>query len=323
MPAPQVRSMTVIRPTHFYAGQYIERHAERRSDEAWLRAALNSKPAFVPVWRGRVLVARQSEHMAPVLFARAQLREPPRLEEIVFLGEFQGVACFAVALDGEDAPPADGDFLELRTISGELQRDDAGLLGYARAMILWREKHRYCGRCGTATHSINGGHALKCGDEQCGLVQFPRLDPAIIVLVTDGERVLLGRQAAWPADRYSTIAGYVEVGESVEEAVAREVREETGVTIATVAYHASQPWPFPASLMLGFFAHAHNTQIARGDMELEDARWFSREALRGGQIILPPPQAISFDLIETWYDRGVERPLRAEPDVRIASFAQR
>lgn len=315
--------MTAIHPTHFYAGHYIERRAERRTDEAWLRAALSSNPAFVPVWRGRVLVEQQSERIAPVLFTQAQLHEPPRLEEIVFLGEFQGTACFAVALEGEDAPTSAGDFLELRAVSGELQRDDAGLLGYARAMILWREKHRYCGRCGTATRSINGGHALKCGDGLCGLMQFPRLDPAIIVLVTDGERALLGRQAAWPAHRYSTIAGYVEVGESVEEAVAREVREETGVTVAAVEYHASQPWPFPASLMLGFFARAHGAQIDRGDMELEDACWFSREALRSGQIILPPPQAISFDLIETWYNRGAERPLRAEPAVRIASFAQR
>lgn len=316
--------MSRFHSPHFYAGNYIDRLAERRHDEAWLRGAWQSGAAFVPVWQGRVLVARDADNAHAVLLGSAEVHEQIQPEHLIFLGEFRGLACFAVELTGDLAPQVPrGDFQDLRMIGGELRRDEAGLLGYARAMILWRDKHRYCGRCGTPTHSTNGGHAVKCDNEACALTQFPRLDPAIIVLVTDGERALLGRQAAWAADRYSTIAGYVEVGESVEEAVAREVYEETGVTIDAVEYHASQPWPFPSSLMLGFFARASDPRIHRGDMELEDAQWFTRAELRAGRIILPPPQAISFDLIETWYDREAERPLRTEPGVKIASFAQR
>ena len=143
------------------------------------------------------------------------------------------------------------------------------------------------------------------------------------MLVTDGERALLGRQAAWAARRYSTIAGYIETGESLEEAVAREVREETGIEIHDVRYHSSQPWPFPSSLMLGFIAHAKTTDINCNDMELEDARWFSRADLIEGAAILPPPQSISFRLIETWYDCTAVRPLREEPTIKITSFTQR
>jgi len=241
------------------------------------------------------------------------------------LGEFRDKLCFAVELHSATALelPESAEFHELRAVGGLMDRDEAGLLGYARALLMWRDKHRYCGRCGSPTISINAGHVLKCSNATCNLQHFPRLDPAIIVLVSDGERVLLGRQAHWPAGRYSTIAGYIEWAESIEEAVAREVREETGVIVDEVEYHSSQPWPFPSSLMLGFIAHAITTAIERTDMELEDARWFTRAELADGVVALPPEQAISFRLIETWYDRNAERPLRAEPNAKTASFAPR
>jgi NAD+ diphosphatase len=316
--------MTSLRqPQNFYAGNHFNRLAERRRDAEWLAALLaRGEASLLPLWQGRSLIAGGAQSPAIALLAQHTINVPP--QELVFLGEFRGQHCFAVELQGETAPLSaeHGEFHELRLVGGQMDRDEAGLLGYARALLMWRDKHRYCGRCGAANHSINAGHTLKCSNDACGLQHFPRLDPAIIVLVTDGERVLLGRQAQWPQGRYSTIAGYIEWAESIEEAVAREVREEAGVVIDEVEYHSSQPWPFPSSLMLGFIAHAVTTEIERTDMELEDARWFSRADLAGGAIILPPPQALSYRLIETWYDRGAARPLQAELVAKVAAFAQ-
>jgi NAD+ diphosphatase len=198
-----------------------------------------------------------------------------------------------------------------------LPAEEAGLLAYARAMVHWREQHRYCGRCGTRTIAAQGGHVMQCPNPACALQLFPRLDPAVIVLVTDGDRALLGRQPAWPPGRYSTIAGFVEPGESLEDAVAREVGEETGVRVGEIEYHSSQPWPFPSSLMLGFTARARRTDIDLSDDELEDARWFTRAQLAAGEIALPTTHSISFRLIEDWYDAGAQTPLRAEPNVRM------
>jgi len=145
---------------------------------------------------------------------------------------------------------------------------------------------------------------LVCSDPGCRSEQFPRIDPAIIVLVSDGDRALLGRQASWPPGRYSTIAGFVEPGESLEDAVAREVGEETGILVDSIEYHSSQPWPFPASLMLGFTARAVTQEVRLRDQELEDARWFTRAQLAAGTPLLPPRQSISFRLIEHWYEAG-------------------
>ncbi|MGC3981469.1 MAG: NAD(+) diphosphatase [Steroidobacteraceae bacterium] len=312
-------------PQNFYAGNRFNRLAERRTDAEWLANLLaGGEVSLLPLWQGRSLIVGGTQTPGIALLAQSALTQPLADEQLVFLGEFRGQYCFAIELQGETAPLAGehGEFHELRLVGGQMDRDEAGLLGYARALLMWRDKHRYCGRCGSANRSINGGHALKCSGEGCGLTHFPRLDPAIIVLVTDGERVLLGRQAQWPAGRYSTIAGYIEWAESVEEAVAREVREEAGVLIDEVEYHSSQPWPFPSSLMLGFIAHAATTEIERTDMELEDARWFTREDIANGAIVLPPVQAVSFRLIESWYDRDAKRPLRDELAARVAGFAQ-
>jgi len=188
--------------------------------------------------------------------------------------------------------------------------DEAGLLGYARAIISWRRRHRFCGTCGAKTMSAKSGHVLVCSNPSCRHEQFPRIDPAIIVLVSDAERALLGRQAAWPVGRYSTIAGFVEPGESLEDAVAREVFEETGIEVDRIEYHSSQPWPFPASLMLGFTAHAVTTEVHLRDQELEDARWFTRADLASNGTLLPPRQSISYRLIEHWFDAGSDARLR-------------
>ena len=203
--------------------------------------------------------------------------------------------------------PTGTELRELRPLAPLLPPDSASLLAYARALGLWKARHRFCGTCGAPNLPARAGHVMRCSREGCGSETFPRLDPAIIVLVTDpsGERALLGRQASWPAGRYSTIAGFVEPGESLEDAVVREVLEETGVAVSNVRYHSSQPWPFPSSIMLGFFASAPPDSPVQVSGELEDARWFTREQVTSGEALAPPTQSISWHLIETWLKGAV------------------
>ena len=305
------------RARHVFAGPYVDRASGLRKDAAWLEAAL-AAPAtrYVPVWRSRSLLRLEPLPGAVLLDREALGTVSPG--ELILLGQFRGAACFAVELAGE-APPslaAAAEFTDLRLSGGLLPPDEAGLLAYARAMVYWRERHRYCGACGAPTRAVSAGHVMACTREGCGTEFFPRIDPAIIVLVTDGERALLGRQAPWPPGRYSTIAGFVEPGESLEDAVAREVREETSVEVADVEYHSSQPWPFPSSLMVGFRARAAATAVACPDGELEDARWFTAAELASGTPALPPPQSISFRLIADWYERATGRSLADEPGAR-------
>jgi len=178
------------------------------------------------------------------------------------------------------------------------------VLAYARGLSIWRLRQRFCGVCAAPTQPTHAGHCLRCTNPACAHEFFPRLDPAIIVLVSDGERALLGRQADWPARRYSTIAGFVEPGESLEDAVVREVQEETGVDVGAVRYHSSQPWPFPSSLMIGFEARAAAGSPVRVSGELEDARWFTRAQITSGEALAPPTQSISWRLIEGWLQAG-------------------
>ncbi len=306
-------------PNHL-AGRYLQRLASLRKSEQQLRAALEDPATlFVPVWRAQSLIAQGSGSFSAQFVSGLTHFDESDTSELILLGEFRGRLCFAIELPSTQPPRIEpsGEFVDLRGVAGELMHDEAGVLAYARAMILWRERHRFCGRCGAPTRPAEAGHVRKCSNDQCGTQQFPRIDPAVIVLVTDGERALLGRQASWPPGRYSTIAGFVEPGESLEDAVAREVHEETGVEIDAVDYHSSQPWPFPASLMLGFAAHASSTQIRRIDDELEDARWFTRAQIAAGEVALPTTHSISFRLIEDWYDAGSATPLRQEPNARL------
>lgn len=313
---------------NYLAGPYLERLALLRKDAARMRAALEDPSTlFVPVWQARSFIA-DAEHALHAQFI-AGLQQLGELDpgEFILLGEFRGRLSFAVEVPSEQSlshaqPEARAGFRDLRTLAGELPRDEAALLAYARAMVLWRERHRFCGRCGSPTLATQGGHVRACSDPACGLQQFPRIDPAIIVLVTHGERgpderALLGRQAAWPAGRYSTIAGFVEPGESLEDAVVREVREETGVRVDVVDYHSSQPWPFPSSLMVGFMARAATTDIQLTDAELEDALWVTRAQIAAGEVSLPTTHSISYRLIEDWYDAGSATLLREEPNARL------
>ena len=183
---------------------------------------------------------------------------------------------------------------------------EGGLAAYLMALLDWHRRHRFCANCGASTRIAQAGHSRRC--PRCGASHFPRTDPVVIMLVTDGDRALLGRQATWPPGRYSALAGFVEPGESLEEAVAREVLEESGVEVRDVRYRSSQPWPFPASLMLAFTSTWAAGEPAVRDGELEDVRWFSRDDLRGGSVLLPPRQAIARSLVDEWLAGEAERP---------------
>jgi NAD+ diphosphatase len=190
----------------------------------------------------------------------------------------------------------------IRDVGATLSDRDAGLYVAAVALANWHGTHRCCPRCGAPTESASGGWVRSCTAD--GSEHFPRTDPAVIVLIHDGgDRCLLGRQPSWPRGRYSTLAGFVEPGESLEQAVVREVREESAVTVGDIVYRGSQPWPFPASLMLGFEARAVSGEAAVGDDELEDVRWFSRDDLRRGDPPLPPSASIAHWLVQNWLTR--------------------
>jgi NAD+ diphosphatase len=297
--------MDSIRP-NFFAGPYIDRRADVREEDNWPASALSDPETLY-------IVARDT---AQLVYAGAQPRiafitgEHPALRNadphsLVLLGWYQGVRCVLAELAPAQPfdPPPGTSFEELRPLSPLLPAEQAGLLAYTRALTIWRKRQRFCGVCGFKALPERAGHVIRCTNEADPHEFFPRIDPAIIVLVTDGERALLGRQAGWPPGRYSTIAGFVEPGESLEDAILREVFEETGVTVTNPRYDSSQPWPFPSSLMIGFQADAERGSVIRTGDELEDARWFTREQIRSdGLPLVPPSHSISYRLITTWLE---------------------
>lgn len=301
---------------NFYAGLSFDRAAERRRDEAWLSQQLDHPATrFVPVWRGRSLV-RPGDSPAAAWLGPAEIHhllEPGSWSPWLLCVE-NGAACFAVDLSGLDEAAvtartdAHGHFVDLRSIGAILDRREGSLLAYARGLVYWHGRQRYCGVCGAPTVSAAAGHVRVCTDAACATEHFPRTDPAVIVLVTQGPRCLLGRQRQWPPGMYSTLAGFVETGESLEEAVVREVREEAGIELASVTYHSSQPWPFPSSIMLGFTAVAATATIAVDPQELEDAQWFEREFLmrspESEAFRLPRRDSIARRLIHDWLAGG-------------------
>lgn len=283
----------------------FDRAALRRTDEAWLAGAWK---------RGRVLLVAPDQRVAfDDTGAGPRLRlagsdEVPDAALRIFLGERDGVPYFA-ALDTE--PPADPDGGSgarggLRDIGAELDDLGTGLLTAAISLANWHRTHTRCPRCGTATEVIKAGWSRLCPND--GSEHFPRTDPAVIMLVHDGgDRCVLGRQPSWPEGRFSVLAGFVEAGESAEAAVAREVDEEVGITVRDIRYAASQPWPFPGSLMLGFTARVDGpSELELQDGELAEAHWYSREQIRrrDGDLRLPPPVSIAYRLITDWLESG-------------------
>ena len=201
-------------------------------------------------------------------------------------------------------------FPDLRTTAGRLPQGEAAIAAQARHLVDWHARHRFCPACGGGTRAKDGGYARLCLASDCGAEHFPRTDPVVIMLVVEGDDCLLGRQPGWPRPFFSALAGFVEPGETLEEAVRREVREEAGIPVTGVRYLASQPWPFPASLMIGCIAEASGREIHLDHHELEDAAWFSRSqvnaALRAPtpELAVPPPVAIAHRLIRAWAERA-------------------
>jgi len=286
----------------------VDRVTDRRSDQAWLDAAWeNPGTRVLVVQDGRALVQLGGAAGAELVFVSPA--DAPAGVRFLLGQDENGTVYFGVIAPVTDA--ADGvKAVSLRSIGALLSDRDAGLMTHAVALSNWHVTHTHCPRCGTATIPEPAGDSTRCPKD--GTEHFPRTDPAVIMLVTDEQdRCLLGRNAAWPERRFSILAGFVDSGESAEQAVIREVHEETGITVGNVAYLGSQPWPMPRSLMLGFSAQAPAGQrIAVDDTELAEALWFSRaELLAGlaaGQLSIAPPVSIARRIIESWY--GAELP---------------
>jgi len=282
-----------------FAGASLDRVSWRRTDEAFLARCAGDPAARALVSvNGELAVGADGRPVEVALGGVAPLDGTVP----AFLGLREGeqplYAIEAAAVpDGARAA-------SLRDLVPLLTQGDGGTVAYATAIGNWHRRHRFCANCGQATDVVAAGFQRVC--PRCGAHHFPRTDPVVIMLVVDPprDRVLLGRQAAWPTGRYSCLAGFVEPGESLEEAVAREVVEESAVAVADVVYRSSQPWPFPASLMLGFRCRYVGGGPYRRDGELEDVRWFGREELADGQAILPPPLAIARVLIDEWLEEG-------------------
>jgi NAD+ diphosphatase len=297
-----------------FAGSPLDRAGLRRRDASWIAAQLEREESrFLPFWRLNVLVKTARPELA---WATSEIRSAQESRTgAVLLGVRGDVAHFAVDVSPLADPLAElglagaASFVEVRTAAATLSADDAAITAQGRQMLDWHARHRFCAVCGHATAVKEAGYLREC--DECDAQHFPRTDPVVIMLVESGERCLLGRQAAWPAQMYSALAGFIEAGESIEEAVRREVAEEAGIAVGDVRYFASQPWPFPSSLMIGCIARAESEAVTVDKAELEDARWFPRaEILRSlaqpgaGGVFVPPPLAIAHHLIKAWAEAG-------------------
>jgi len=293
--------------------QGVDRAAHHRLDEAWLGAAWSHPSTRVFVVSGGQVLVEDTEDGRTELVMTPAFDAPETETHRYFLGiDPDGVRYFALQKDTlpgrmDDEARAAG----LREVGGLLSPLQAGLMVHAVALENWQRMHRFCSRCGERTVIAAAGHIRRC--PACGAEHYPRTDPAVIMLITDEEdRALLGRQVHWPEGRFSTLAGFVEPGESLEHAVRREVQEEVGVGIGEVEYVASQPWPFPSSLMLGFNARATTTGIMVDGEEIHEARWFSRDdlaaAFASGEVLPPSGISIAARLIERWYGKPLPGP---------------
>ncbi len=313
-----------------YTGVALDRASAMRRDEAWVAGRLADETSrIVPLWRNRSLVKTGATPEAVYLTGAAAKAVLAEAATAVLLGLEDAIAYVAADLslldeDAANTHAGSGAFEDLRSVGALMAGPDAALLAYARGMIHWHQRHLYCGVCGALTGSRDGGHVRVCTNPDKPHMHFPRTDPAVIMLVEHddpeghGPACLLGRQKKWVEGMYSTLAGFVEPGETLEEAVAREVLEESAVRVTDVRYRASQPWPFPSSLMLGFRARAETTAIRIDGRELEDARWFTPDEVRnfgewadapaGGRVEgepgvekrLPRKDSISRWLIDGW-----------------------
>ncbi len=296
-----------------FSGNPLDRSGDLRNDAAWLaEQEANPEALAMILWEGRPLVETHEGAERLVWLSLAHARDLVR-DRDVFLGLWKGAPVFAAEFEGSIDPttgPAGGlgRFVEMREAAVVLPEADAGIAATAKSLFDWRRRHGFCAACGKASDQASGGWKRVC--RACGAEHFPRVDPVVIMLpVHKGgaePRCLLGRQAAWPAGRMSALAGFIEPGEAIEEACAREVMEEAGLTVCDVRYHSSQPWPFPAQLMIGLIAEVTTDEAAPDQTELEAVAWLTRSEARAvldethPTIHAPPPYAIARRLLETW-----------------------
>lgn len=296
-----------------FSGNPLDRSGDLRNDAAWLaEQEANPEALAMLLWEGRPLIEDHGggQRLSWVALGHGRDLVPDR---DVFLGLWKGAPVFAVEFEGSIDPtsgPAGGlgRFLEMREAAAVLPENDAAIAGTAKSLFDWRRRHGFCASCGQATDQASGGWRRVC--PACGVEHFPRVDPVVIMLpVFNGgpePRCLLGRQAAWPQGRMSALAGFMEPGESIEDACAREVQEEAGLTVTGVRYHSSQPWPFPAQLMVGLIAEVDGDDAAPDQTELEAVAWLTRAEARAvlagthDAIHAPPPFAIARRLLEAW-----------------------
>ena len=303
---------TVDRP-NYYSTWQLDRIHHRRDDEEWLAARVADSATRVVLHQGMrhaVIESAGALTLARVTTSvELQRAQPP--EDWTLLGELDGVVHFAAHVPEAalEALAPGARFEDLRAAGALVSDADAGLMAMTRGLAVWREGHRYCGRCGAPTRATSAGHVLTCTSEACGRTQYPRIEPAVIMLVHDGgDRCILARAHRHPNGLHSVLAGFVEPGESLEDAVAREVKEEVGVRLTDIRYHSSQPWPFPASLMLGYTARATTFDIVVKDAELRTAGWYDRQflldAADGETFRVPGGVSIARRLIDDWIAEG-------------------
>ncbi|HEY9217826.1 MAG TPA: NAD(+) diphosphatase [Phenylobacterium sp.] len=298
-----------------FAGNPLNRASERRGDEAWLAEQLASPDALaLAIWNGRPLLEKSQEGGVQLAYLPAKMAEKLAggAERLLFMGLWKETAVFAVDLEG-GADPAEGElqglgrFEDLRQSALRLPATEAAIAATAKQMFEWRRRHRHCASCGEPSQVVDGGWKRKC--PTCNAEHFPRTDPVVIMLPFHEERCMLGRQAAWPAGMFSALAGFLEPGETIEEACARELMEEAGLVAVDVKYHSTQPWPYPSSLMIGLIAQVENDQAAPDQTELSEVKWFTKEEARrliAGEYdgaAAPGRMAIAHQLIKAWAEQ--------------------
>jgi NAD+ diphosphatase len=305
------------KPRLGYTASLIERAAERRVDAAALTALENDRHARAYVVGGELVALKKADDANDPLFTLAEARALGRTAEIVFLGLIESAPRFAVALDpaAAEALKTRGEFVvtDLRSVAvrGLVEADHLPPLAEGKALLNWHGRHRFCSNCGAATNLVQGGWRRDC--PSCRTQHFPRTDPVVIMLPVAAERCVLGRSHRFQPGMWSCLAGFVEPGEAIEDAVRRETREEAGIVCGRVSYFASQPWPFPTSLMIGCHAEAMSREIVIDRAELDDARWFDREEVatmllrrHPDGLTTPPTVAIAYHIIRAWVEEEVE-----------------
>lgn len=295
-----------------FAGNPLDRRSDKRTDAEWLARQLASSDSLgVALWNGNPFVEKTKEGGVQIAYLPAKLvgELSTGMEQLLFMGLWKDTAIFAVDLEGT-ANPANGplqglgEFMDLRQVALQLPHTDAAIMATAKQMFEWRRRHLYCAACGQPTEAQDGGWKRKC--PACEAEHFPRTDPVVIMLAVHGENCMVGRQEIWPKGMFSALAGFLEPGESIEEACARELAEEAGLKTVSVRYHSTQPWPYPSSLMIGLIAEVADMDARPDQTELSEVRWFTRpeaRALIRGEIqgtFCPPPMAIAHNLIKAW-----------------------